>query len=129
QTFGNLQCTKGYRMARANTAMELMAKPADMMIMFKYDYSETYWVVDEEGFNKTADSKCTINIPSGADVHTRKNEKVPCTEYHFYLCEKIKVRLRPFEGELTQVPNLESSKWNEERNERLYPIIKPKLNN
>ncbi|ODM92385.1 hypothetical protein Ocin01_14300, partial [Orchesella cincta] len=124
QTFGNLACPDGYRMAR-EANKELFAKPAAGTAFYKYDYMETYWIVDKEEFNKTATSTCTKSVPSGAG-YTRTLAKVPCTEWNFYLCEKLKKRVSPFEGELLQTPNDPSVKWNEARHERTYPILKAK---
>lgn len=65
---------------------------------FRYDYFETYWVVDEEYFNKNITSNCTITIPVNMNQgHDRILKKVPCTEWHFYLCQK-KVTTIPSEN-------------------------------
>ncbi|CAL8116825.1 unnamed protein product [Orchesella dallaii] len=110
QTFGNLACPPDYRMARKGNN-QLFVKPTPAQTnetLYKYDYMETYWVIDGERFKKgRGDAKCTISIPTG-DGHTRKHETVPCTQWNFYLCEKITTRIRPFEGTLRQIPDPKS---------------------
>ncbi|CAL8130056.1 unnamed protein product [Orchesella dallaii] len=100
QTFGSLLCPLLHKMARANDT-EWYQKPATLNepdILYKYDYLETYWVVDEGGFEKRQDSMCKVSVPNG-DGFTRKLETVPCTEWHFYICLKGSIIMTS-----TQVP-------------------------
>ncbi|CAL8116831.1 unnamed protein product [Orchesella dallaii] len=86
QTFGSLYCPPGYSMIRGRDKKWL--KFPDQLTeddRFKYDFEETYWVVDKEKFEKPKGVKCTIST-----VVNKKRVllKVPCTEWHFYICKK-----------------------------------------
>jgi len=57
-------------------------------VIFPYDWDESYWVVDEEGFQKNSKSKCALSTPTPGNAVERVTKMVPCTEWHFYLCAK-----------------------------------------
>ncbi|ODM92380.1 hypothetical protein Ocin01_14298 [Orchesella cincta] len=96
QTFGSLYCKPGYYMVRDNnTEWHIIPDVLDKNngdIVFDYDYKETYWVVDKDKFAKPAGSNCTISKVVKGSKYKRYLEKVPCTEWHFYLC---KLRFKP----------------------------------
>ncbi|CAL8116828.1 unnamed protein product [Orchesella dallaii] len=86
QTFGSLYCPAGYNMVRERNKEWLsFPSPLTEKDRFKYDFEETYWVVDPEKFQKPKGAKCTIS-----KVVNKKRVllKVPCTDWHFYLCKK-----------------------------------------
>lgn len=62
--------------------------PVEMEDIYFYDFTETYWLVDEQGFKVNIDSKCTVSAPNSKIGFKRKTKQVKCTEWHFYLCER-----------------------------------------
>lgn len=60
--------------------------------IYNYDYTESYWVVDDEYFRKDINSNCTISKPADKLGHNRKLENVACGEWYFYLCQRKSTR-------------------------------------
>lgn len=104
QTFGVFYCPNKYRPIRSdkNEFTAWTVKPADETEFYEYDYSETYWVIDEDMYNKSENGKCTVSI---VEKGQRKFKKVSCSEWHFYLC--IKQGRRPqksLQGQVNEPP-------------------------
>ncbi|ODM92381.1 hypothetical protein Ocin01_14297 [Orchesella cincta] len=76
---------------RCGGGIFLVLKPNET---FLYDYMETYWVVDEDKFQKQMVPNVPLAVPSESN-RILKNimystiKKVPCTDWHFYLCKKM----------------------------------------
>lgn len=90
QTFGLCYCPADYRMIRSknNTNIAWSVKPTNTTgkTLYEYDYLESYWVVDSGVYNKFMNSTCTVSYVDG---NQRKFKAVNCTEWHFYICEKL----------------------------------------
>ncbi|CAL8143451.1 unnamed protein product [Orchesella dallaii] len=110
-----------FKMARHNSTRWYSSSKQTSGSAYIYDYLETYWVVDDEGFNKDMHSQCAISEPEG-EGKTRKIRKVSCTEWHFYICEqRIKnAKLSTIQLKY-QIP--QANGWNEQRHARVYPIL------
>lgn len=56
--------------------------------IYEYDYTESFWMVDKELFDKTDfdNQRCTISYN---DMGIRKFKEVKCTDWYFYLCERL----------------------------------------
>ncbi|CAL8143449.1 unnamed protein product [Orchesella dallaii] len=75
QTLGSLICPKGFKMARHNSTRWYSSSKQTSGTAHIYDCLETYWVVDDERFNKDMHSQCAISEPEG-DEKTRQTRKV-----------------------------------------------------
>ncbi|CAL8072540.1 unnamed protein product [Orchesella dallaii] len=101
QQFGDRFCPPKTKMVRATNedwhkipekaGLELsstgitISNPQDNVMAYAYDYDESYWVVDEDEFDKIG-KKCTLSVLQNGK---RENKQVDCDEWHFYLCENI----------------------------------------
>lgn len=87
--------------------------------IYEYDYIETYWMVDKDLYKKDIDSTCTI---SQYENGNRKFKDVKCTDWHFYLCEKIGRRpKKPLEVIVNKAP---PSIWDDGPQPRTYPLTR-----
>lgn len=93
-------------MLRANNT-NWFVKPDGTKNFYKYDYQESYWVIDDDFFYKDKDSECTISEPDPVtgDGFTRKLTRVGCVTWHFYLCEKITVQIQPKQYQIKIPPD------------------------
>jgi len=65
--------------------------PLPFEAKYLYDMQETYWVVDENGFENAGNSSslCTVaTFQKDKNSYTITTKKVACTEWHFYLCRE-----------------------------------------
>lgn len=85
QTFGLFYCPDGFRPLRSDKDgfVSWSKKPVNKTELYDYDYKESYWVIDEDIYNKEEMGQCTISF---FESDKRNLKKVNCTEWHFYLC-------------------------------------------
>ncbi|CAL8111680.1 unnamed protein product [Orchesella dallaii] len=87
QTFGNRVCGSDDR-EMMTTKWKL---PSYFYVTYDYDFLETYWIVDEDGFKNEGNPNefCTVaNFKKRYGSYRMTTRKVPCTEWHFYLCQE-----------------------------------------
>ncbi|CAL8092093.1 unnamed protein product [Orchesella dallaii] len=121
QTFGSLLCKRHFQMARHSSRNWYMKPGNDSIALYKYDYMETYWVVDEEGFKKDVNSKCKVSRPADATGFTRVLQEVSCSDWHYYICERLTVPSTKPQPIPYPIPK--TTGWNQDRHARIYPII------
>ncbi|CAL8130485.1 unnamed protein product [Orchesella dallaii] len=121
QTFGSLVCPPKYRMVRASNE-NWHVPSATATDLYRYDFLDSYWVVDGEYFRKTESAQCAISVPASADGLTRRIEMVSCTEWHFYVCRLEMGEIQVPTDTLGYDPP-KSQGWNWKRHARIYPIV------